>query len=163
MGFYKKSSGKSGISWSEAVDQALCFGWIDGIRKTIDQDRYTIRFTPRRPRSTWSAINIAKVQALKTQGLMRPAGLAAFDRRTKERSGIYSFEQEQVALDVAFEERFKKNKKAWQFFNEGPPSYRKTATWWVMSAKRQETRERRLDTLIQDSAAGRRIALLTRS
>ena len=94
---------------------------------------------------------------------MRPAGLAAFDRRTKERSGIYSFEQEQVALDVAFEERFKKNKKAWQFFNEGPPSYRKTATWWVMSAKRQETRERRLDTLIQDSAAGRRIALLTRS
>ena len=163
VGFYRKASGKTGITWSQAVDQALCFGWIDGVRKSVDDERYANRFTPRRPRSTWSAVNIAKVKALKKQGLMQPAGLAAFEQRDEARSRIYSFEQKNVTLGKDFEKRFKSRKGAWEFFTSQPPSYRRTATWWVMSAKKEETRLRRLGTLIEDSAAGRRIKQLARS
>ena len=140
-GIYKKHTGKRAMSWSEAVDQALCFGWIDGRANAIDEDRYMQRFTPRRPGSNWSKINIAKVARLTEAGLMRPAGLAAFERRRDDRTGVYSFEREDAALPA-------------EYFDTKPPWYRRTAAHWVMSAKRQETRERRLGHLIEDSAAG---------
>lgn len=159
VGFYKKGSGKPSITWQESVDEALCFGWIDGVRRSVDDERYTIRFTPRRTRSNWSAVNIRRAKELVELGLMRPAGLKAFEARTDDRSAIYAYEQRHSAkLDKDLERRFRTNKKAWEFFNSKPPSYRKTAIWWVMSAKREETRERRLATLIQDSARGRPIA-----
>lgn len=163
VGFYKKSSGKPSITWQESVDEALCFGWIDGIRRSVDDERYTIRFTPRKARSTWSAVNIKRAKELVELGLMRPAGLKAFEARTDDRSAIYAYEQRHSAkLDEEFERRFRANKRAWEFFNSKPPSYRKTAIWWVMSAKREETRTRRLAALIQDSAHGRTIGPLTR-
>jgi uncharacterized protein YdeI (YjbR/CyaY-like superfamily) len=143
------------------VDQALCFGWIDGVRKSIDEARYKIRFTPRRPTSLWSNINVARVAELTRQGLMQPAGLAAFDKR--KRTGVYSYEQtRQAHLPPAFERRFRAEKAAWAYFQERPPWYRKASIHWVTSAKKEETRERRLDLLIQHSAAGRFIPLLTR-
>jgi uncharacterized protein YdeI (YjbR/CyaY-like superfamily) len=163
VGFYKKASSKRGITWSEAVDQALCFGWIDSVRKGIDDERRMMRFTPRKPRSIWSAVNIKKVGYLKKKGLMRPAGLEAFERRVEERSRVYSFEQENVAFDPPMEKRFRSHRKAWDFFMTQPPSYRRAATWWVISAKKEETRTRRLATLVEDSAGGRRIKHLTRS
>src|SRR5947199_424834 len=116
VGFYKKSSGKPSITWPEAVDEALCFGWIDGQRKGIDATSYTIRFTPRKPRSTWSAVNVKRVGELAGLGLMRPAGLKAFEERTEEKSGIYAYEQENARLDDAYEQQFRANKKAWDFF-----------------------------------------------
>jgi uncharacterized protein YdeI (YjbR/CyaY-like superfamily) len=160
---YKKHTGKRAMSWSEAVDQALCFGWIDGRANAIDEDSYMQRFTPRRPGSNWSKINIAKVAKLEEAGLMRPAGRKAFEARTEERSGVYSFEQrDQVKLTEEFEARFRANPAAWAYWEARPPGYRRTATWWVMSAKRQETRERRLAQLIEDSANGEHIKLLRR-
>ena len=162
VGFHKKGSGRPSISWPEAVDQALCFGWIDGIRKSIDQHSYTNRFTPRKTKSTWSKVNIARVTELTAQGLMAPAGLRAFEAREAANSGIYSFEQEPAALEPAYERRFQANVPAWEFFQAQPPGYRRTTTFWVMSAKREETRLKRLDTLIADSEHGRRIALLAR-
>ena len=162
VGLYKKGSGRQSVTWREAVDEALCFGWIDGIRKSIDESSYTIRFTPRRPRSIWSAVNIKRVQELQEQGLMRPAGVAAFEARSDERSRIYSFEQRgPVELDGAQSEIFESNAPAWDFFQSQAPSYRKAAIWWVVSAKREETRARRLATLMDDSAHGRRIRSLT--
>jgi uncharacterized protein YdeI (YjbR/CyaY-like superfamily) len=162
VGFYKKASGKPSITWSEAVDQALCFGWIDGVRKSIDESSYMNRFTPRRPRSTWSAVNVAKVRDLTRRGLMHPAGMAAFEKRSDDRTATYSFEQREAAkFDKELERRFRANKDAWSWFQTQPPGYKKTATHWVMSAKRQETRDRRLTILIDDSADGRRIAQLT--
>jgi uncharacterized protein YdeI (YjbR/CyaY-like superfamily) len=162
VGFYKKVSGKPSIMWSEAVDQALCFGWIDGVRKSIDESSYMNRFTPRRPRSTWSAVNVAKVRDLTRRGLMHPAGMAAFEKRSDDRTATYSFEQREAAkFDKELERRFRANKDAWSWFQTQPPGYKKTATHWVMSAKRQETRHRRLTILIDDSADGRRIAQLT--
>jgi uncharacterized protein YdeI (YjbR/CyaY-like superfamily) len=162
VGFYKKASGKPSITWSEAVDQALCFGWIDGVRKSIDESSYMNRFTPRRPRSTWSAVNVAKVRDLTRRGLMHPAGMAAFEKRSDDRTATYSFEQREAAkFDKELERRFRANKDAWTWFQTQPPGYKKTATHWVMSAKRQETRDRRLTILIDDSADGRRIAQLT--
>lgn len=162
VGFYKKASGKPSITWSEAVDQALCFGWIDGVRKSIDESSYMNRFTPRRPRSTWSAVNVAKVRELTRRGLMHPAGMAAFEKRSDDRTATYSFEQREAAkFDKELERRFRANKDAWSWFQTQPPGYKKTATHWVMSAKRQETRDRRLTILIDDSAEGRRIAQLT--
>jgi uncharacterized protein YdeI (YjbR/CyaY-like superfamily) len=162
VGFYKKASGKPSITWSEAVDQALCFGWIDGVRKSIDESSYMNRFTPRRPRSTWSAVNVARVRDLTRRGLMHPAGVAAFEKRSDDRTAIYSFEQRETAkFDKELERRFRANKDAWTWFQTQPPGYKKTATYWVMSAKRQETRDRRLAILIDDSADGRRIAQLT--
>jgi uncharacterized protein YdeI (YjbR/CyaY-like superfamily) len=158
VGFHKKGSGQPSMTWPEAVDQALCFGWIDGVRRSLDQDRYTNRFTPRKPRSTWSAINIARAKELIEDRLMRPPGLAAFERRSDDRSAIYSYEQRTAAtLEAAAEESFRANRSAWDFFQRQAPSYRRTAIYWVTSAKREETRRRRLRTLIDDSAAGRRV------
>jgi len=160
VGFYKKSTGKPSIDWSESVDVALCFGWIDGVRKSIDGESYKIRFTPRKKDSIWSAINIRKVEELQQKGLMHPAGLAAFSHRKEERSRVYSFEQEEFTLDAASEKTFRKNKKAWESFMAMAPSYRKAAIWWVISAKKEETKQKRLETLISDSEAGLRIASL---
>jgi uncharacterized protein YdeI (YjbR/CyaY-like superfamily) len=162
VGFYKKASGRPTMTWSEAVDQALCFGWIDGVRRSIDEKSYANRFTPRRPDSNWSAVNIKKVEQLTRQGLMHPAGLAAFDKRSEERSKTYSYERTNAKLDESQEKRFRAHKEAWAFWESQPPGYRRTATWWVVSAKRAETRERRLTTLIEDSANGRRIGALAR-
>jgi uncharacterized protein YdeI (YjbR/CyaY-like superfamily) len=161
VGFYKKGSGKPSMTWPESVDQALCFGWIDGVRKRIDEVSYTIRFTPRRRTSIWSAINIRRAGELKKLGLMRPAGLAAFEARRDGKSAVYSYENPPRTLDRAGERRFRANRKAWTFFNEQAPSYRRVALAWVTSAKRPETRERRLGTLIDDSANGRRLGVYT--
>jgi uncharacterized protein YdeI (YjbR/CyaY-like superfamily) len=155
VGMHKKHTGKRAMSWSEAVDQALCFGWIDGRANGIDEDRYMQRFTPRRPGSNWSKINVEKVARLKDAGLMRPAGLAAFERRTDERTGVYSFEgAEDAALPPEYEQRLRADPAAADYFDRKPPWYRRTAAHWVLSAKREETRERRLSQLIEDSANG---------
>jgi uncharacterized protein YdeI (YjbR/CyaY-like superfamily) len=163
IGFYKKGSGKPSITWPESVDEALCFGWIDGIRKSIDDESYKIRFTPRKPRSIWSAVNIKRANELIELGLMMPSGLAEFEKRDDARSRVYAYEQKNVVLDKTFVTKFKKNKKAWDFFETQPPSYRRVATHWIMSAKQEVTREKRLATLIEDSAASLRIAQLRRS
>ncbi len=151
------------MTWPESVDEALCYGWIDGIRKSVDEVSYTIRFTPRRPGSTWSAVNIQRVQALDAQGLMQPAGLRAFQTRTENKSGIYSYEQRSDKLDAPYAERFKRNTAAWDFYQAQPSSYRKAANWWVVSAKKEETRLKRLDKLIEDSARGQRLPSRTRT
>lgn len=157
VGFYKKVSGKPSITWSESVDEALCVGWIDGVRKSLDEDRYTIRFTPRRPGSVWSAANVKRVAELRRQGRMQPAGLAAFARRKANKSGIYSYEKRPQSLPEPYASTFRKNTRAWAFFESQPPGYRRTATWWVISAKKEETREKRLASLIADAEAGRTI------
>ena len=163
VGFYKKGSGHPSITWPEAVDEALCYGWIDGVRKRIDDASYSIRFTPRKPRSTWSAVNIKRAGELTEQGRMRPAGLSALAQRVEEKSAIYAYEQRHgAALDPADEQLFRDNRGAWEFFQAQPAWYRKTATWWVISAKQPATRQKRLATLIEDSAAGRTIRPLTR-
>ena len=162
VGFYKVGSGKRSITWPEAVDQALCFGWIDGVRHGIDAESYTNRFTPRRRGSNWSAVNIHRAHELIEQGLMQPAGLRAFEARTDDRSATYSYEQRHAAvLDAESEARLRANEAAWRFFQAQAPSYRKAATYWIVSAKRQETRDRRLHTLVEDSAAGRTVPPLT--
>jgi uncharacterized protein YdeI (YjbR/CyaY-like superfamily) len=163
VGFHKKGTGRPSMTWPEAVDQALCFGWIDGVRKSIDEESYANRFTPRRPRSTWSAVNIKRVQELTELGLMRPEGLKAFAQRSDDRSGIYSFEQQGgIELGDEFERLFRANPAAWDYFQSRPAGYRRTATWWVVSAKKDETKRRRLETLIEDSAHGRMIKQLAR-
>jgi len=163
VGFYKVGSGQPSITWPQSVDEALCFGWIDGVRRRIDEASYSIRFTPRRPRSIWSAVNIARVQELTQLGLMRPAGLAACEARSGDRSAIYAYEQPGgVALSADDEQSFRANEPAWAFFQAQPAWYRRTATWWVISAKKEETRRKRLLTLIDDSAQGRTIRELTR-
>jgi uncharacterized protein YdeI (YjbR/CyaY-like superfamily) len=163
VGFHKKRSGRPSITWPEAVDEALCFGWIDGVRRSIDGDSYSNRFTPRRPRSNWSAINIRRVGELIEEGRMAPAGLAAFERRDEARSGVYSFERREPAkLDKAQERRFRAAADAWEWFQSQPPGYRRAALHWVVSAKRVETRERRLETLIEDCSSGRTVKPLTR-
>jgi uncharacterized protein YdeI (YjbR/CyaY-like superfamily) len=163
VGFYKRSSGRPSITWPESVDEALCYGWIDGIRKTIDETAYMIRFTPRRPESTWSAVNVRRVKALTRLGRMAPAGLRAFERRSPAKTGIYTYEQRhQIQLDAAYEEQLRANAKAWAFFQAQPPWYRRMAVYWVMSAKKEETRMGRLAALIDDSARGRTVPPLTR-
>lgn len=163
VGFHKRNSGKPSITWPEAVDAALCFGWIDGVRRSLGDSSYTIRFTPRKPTSTWSAVNIRRVEELTRAGLMQPAGLNAFQQRKQEKSKIYSYEQRQAArLSSAQERRFRASKKAWEFFQRQPPWYRRVATFWVVSAKKDETRESRLARLIEDSTSGRTIRPLTR-
>src|SRR3979490_3206482 len=158
VGFYKRDSGKPSITWPEAVDAALCFGWIDGVRKSVDEFSYTIRFTPRKSRSTWSAINIKRMAALQKLGLVHNAGLQAFQRRTADRSAIYAYEQRKGAkLTAEHEKLFRANKDAWTFFQAQPPWYRRTSSWWMISAKREETRTTRLARLIDDSAHGRPI------
>ncbi len=163
VGFYKKTSGKPSITWPEAVDEALCFGWIDSVRRSIDADSYAIRFTPRKPRSIWSAVNIKRATELIAQGRMQPAGITAFEARDEAKSAVYAYEQRQNAtLHPDEEQRFRANDAAWSFFQSRPASYRKAAIWWVISAKQAATRRKRLTTLIQDSAHGRTIAPLTR-
>ncbi len=154
VGFYKVDSRKQSMTWSQSVDEALCFGWIDGVRKSIDNESYQIRFTQRRPTSIWSAINIKKIEELTKLGLMQPAGLEIFEKRKEEISKIYSYENEEVKFSIELEEQFKPNKKAWDYFQSLAPSYRKHSTYWVMSAKNETTRLRRLKELIADSQAG---------
>jgi uncharacterized protein YdeI (YjbR/CyaY-like superfamily) len=162
VGFHKKGTGRPTMTWTESVREALCFGWIDGIRRSLGDESYTIRFTPRKPRSTWSSLNVRHVEELIREGRMTPAGLAAYEARTPERTGVYAFEQRHAArLEPEQEERLRADPKAWEFFQAQPASYRQTAIYWVVSAKREETRARRLATLISDSAAGRRLAQLT--
>ncbi len=163
VGFHKKHTGKPSLTWPQSVDEALCYGWIDGIRRSIDPEGYTIRFTPRRKGSIWSAINLKRVPELIREGRMQPAGRAVYQARDPAKAGLYSFEQRQNArLTPALLRRFRANRKAWTFFEAQPPGYRKIATFYVMSAKQEETRLRRLDTLIKDSAAGQRIGPLRR-
>lgn len=157
VGFYKVASGKPSMTWSESVDQALCFGWIDGVRRSIDDESYSNRFTPRRPKSIWSAINIKKVEELTKQSLMKPAGIAAFERREESRSKIYSYEKAPVALDAELEKHFKANKKAWEYFESKGNWYKKKATNWVMSAKQEATKLKRFEKLLAESEAGREV------
>jgi uncharacterized protein YdeI (YjbR/CyaY-like superfamily) len=158
VGYYKKESGKPSITWPESVDEALSFGWIDGKRQRIDEIAYTIRFTPRKATSNWSAVNVKRMAELMAQGRVRPKGMAAFEKRAPERTGIYAYENRKSAkLDAEAEREFRRNKKAWAYFEAEAPSYRQQAIWWVITAKRDETRRSRLATLIDDSARGRRI------
>ena len=161
VGFYRKSTGRPSITWPESVDEALCVGWIDGLRKTVDAESYAIRFTPRTATSAWSAVNIGRVADLTRQRRMRPTGLAAFERRIREK--CHSYENRQAAvLTKADEEKFRAHPAAWEFFQRQPNGYRKTVTWWVISAKKEETRQKRLKILIADSTAQRRIGALAR-
>ena len=157
VGFFKKDSGKGGLTYAEAVDEALCFGWIDGLKKRVDALSYTHRFTPRKPKSTWSRINIQKVERLKKAGRMTPAGLKAYAARVAERSGIDSFENAPRVLAAVEEGQFKADEIAWEFFQRQPPGYRRIATGWVLSAKKPETRARRLGQLIAESRHRRRL------
>ena len=157
VGFYKVTSSKPSITWPQSVDQALCFGWIDGIRKSIDPESYSIRFTPRKPGSTWSALNIRKVEEMNKLGLMFTAGLAAFQKRNEQKSAIYSYENRPKKLDSENEILFRSHEQAWAFFQSQPPSYQRTAIYWVMSAKQEATRFKRLNELISDSENGLKI------
>ena len=161
IGFWKKGSGKAGLAYEEAVEEALCFGWIDGLVRGRDADSYMQRFTPRKAKSTWSAINLKKVEALERAGRMAPAGIEAHATRDLKRANLYSFENRHVVLSPAFTKRFKAAKDAWKFFEAQPPGYRRIAAFWVMSAKRDETRERRFAQLVADSARGLRVASLS--
>ena len=158
VGFYKVGSGKPSITWPESVDEALCVGWIDGIRKTIDDESYKIRFTPRKKVSTWSAVNIRRVQVLADEKRMLPAGLKAFEARRENRSGLYSYEQRPAEFDEPYLGQLKRNRAAWKFFQAQPPSYRRTLIWYVVSAKQEETRLKRLKKLIEEFAHGRRLS-----
>lgn len=157
VGFWKVGTGKPSMTWSESVDQALCFGWIDGVRRKVDDESYTIRFTPRRKTSIWSAINIAKVKLLIKNGLMQPAGLAAYEKREEKRSVIYSYENELREFDPAYEKRFRNNKKAWAFFEAQPAGYRRLMIYRVVSAKQEAPRLSRFEKLITASAEGKRL------
>ena len=157
VGFYRKDSGRKGVTYSDSIDEALCFGWIDGIRKSVDDVSYTNRFTPRRARSVWSKVNIERVKSLIEQGRMTSRGLAEYEKKSPERSGMYSFERDSASLSPAQQNQFRKNRKAWQFFQAQAPSYRKVVTWWVVSARKEETRARRLEQLISASSQERRV------
>lgn len=158
VGYYRKDSGRPSITWPESVDEALCFGWIDGIRKKVGDESYKIRFTPRRSKSTWSAVNIARIAVLTCEGRMEPAGVAAFARRKESNSARYSFEnRESAKLSASDEREFRRDPAAWEFFQRQPAGYRRLTAWWVISAKRPETRHKRLQRLIAESRARRRI------
>jgi uncharacterized protein YdeI (YjbR/CyaY-like superfamily) len=164
VGFHKVDSGVPSMTWAEAVDEALCFGWIDGVTRGIDDKRYAIRFTPRKPGSIWSKRNIERIEVLRQEGRLRPAGEEAFRKRREDRSGIYSFEQdEEPVFPDEFNAHLEANPDARAFFESQAPWYRRAATHWVVSAKREATRERRMTQLIEDSAAGRRIKPLSRN
>ena len=156
VGYYKVSTGKPSMNWSDSVDEALCFGWIDGVRRSIDHESYCNRFTPRNPKSNWSAINIKKVEELIRVGKMTPAGLAAYEKRSESRSGIYSYENQPEKLAPEFENRFKTNPAAWEFFQKQAPSYKKVKIYWVMEARQEQTRLSRLEKLIGACQAGER-------
>ncbi|MGD9711437.1 MAG: YdeI family protein [Thermomicrobiales bacterium] len=154
VGFFKAGTRSTRMTWSEAVDQALCFGWIDGVGRRIDDERHAIRFTPRKPGSIWSKVNVAKVAALEARGLMHPAGRAAFAQRRPDRTGVYSHENDPSTLDPHREARFRANAAAWEYFSRRAPSYQRAALHWVMTAKKEETRERRFEQLLENSANG---------
>lgn len=163
LGYYKVKSGKLNYTWSESVDEALCYGWIDGIRRSIDEASYMIRFTPRRPTSFWSDVNIEKIKVLTEKGLMRPAGIKAWENRKASKSRVYSFEQKSLELSAEYIKTFQNNQKAWDFFNNKlAPSYKKNSIHWVMTAKRSATQLKRLNILIESSAEGLKIPLLRR-
>jgi uncharacterized protein YdeI (YjbR/CyaY-like superfamily) len=163
VGFYKRASGKPSLTWPESVDVALCYGWIDGVRKSIDATAYTIRFTPRKPRSTWSSVNVRRIRELTALGLVQASGLQAFERRSETKSGIYAYENRDSAEFADSEIRqFKAHPEAWKFFQAQAPWYRRTATWWAISAKKEQTRQSRLDTLIRHSGQSEPIPQLRR-
>ena len=157
VGFWKVVTGKPSMTWSESVDEALCFGWIDGVRKKLDQDSYSIRFTPRRTGSVWSSINLTKVEQLKEKGKMRPAGIAAYEKRRDDRSGIYSYENVPRELGTEYEQLFKESKNAWDFFESQAPWYKRQMTSWVVGAKQETTRQKRLAKLIEACEQKRRL------
>jgi len=157
VGYYKVNTGKPSMTWSESVDQAICFGWIDGIRRSVDNERYCIRFTPRNPKSIWSNVNIKKVEELKRKGLMQKAGLEAFNKRKDSESGIYSFENPTPQLSEVLEKILKTNVNAWEFFTKQAPSYQKITKRWVMSAKQETTRVSRLNKLIKASEESKKL------
>ena len=158
VGYWKKATGLPSMTWEESVDEALCFGWIDGIRKSVDDEAYTIRFTPRRSRSTWSLRNIQRYQSLESEGRIEPAGAEAYRRRSEENSGVYSFERDTpAALSDDYVARLQSDAAVWADWQSRPLGYRKQVTHWIMSAKRESTRERRLEALIEDCAAGRKV------
>ncbi|MCR9289706.1 MAG: YdeI/OmpD-associated family protein [Bacteroidetes bacterium] len=154
VGYYKKATKIPSMTWSESVDQALCYGWIDGIRKSVDEKSYKIRFTPRRPTSTWSAVNIQKIKELTEKGLMQPTGILAWEKRKERKSEIYAYEQKKLKLDEKYEAIIRGNEKAWVYFESLSPYYKKASVWYVMSAKREETRMKRLNILIESSEQG---------
>ncbi len=162
VGYYKKASGKQSIDWPQSVDVGLCFGWIDGIRKSVNEESYKIRFTPRKPKSHWSNVNIKRIEKLKELGLVTKAGLETYAKRTEENSGRASFEQSEISLGKEFEREFKANNKAWSFWQKQPPGVVRQCTWWVISAKREETRRSRLEKLIMHSERQERIPQIRR-
>ena len=162
VGFFNQRSGRTGITYKEALDEALCFGWIDGVRKSVDEGRYAQRFSPRKARSMWSLVNMKRVGELKALGRMCAPGLAAFDRRDEKRSGVDSIARANAKLSGALERQFRANARAWAFFQSRPPGYRHLSTWFVMSAKKDETRLKRLATLIDLCAKGRLLPGLDR-
>jgi len=161
LGFYKTSSGSGGITYKQALDEALCYGWIDGVRTNYDAESYTIRFTPRKAKSHWSRVNIKRAAELQATGLMHAAGVDAYKRRDESKTINYSYELSAATLTPAYEKRFKANKHAWTYFTSQAPSYQRLAKFWVMNAKKEETRDKRFELLIADSAAGRRLAAST--
>lgn len=161
VGFYKVGSGKRSISYGETLDEMLCFGWIDGIRKRVDDESFTNRFTPRKPRSIWSQVNIKRIGELTAERRMHEAGLKAFNERKMENTNQYSFEQKEHVLPEELEAEFQAHADAYAFFMRQPPGYKKTAIWWVISPKREETKAKRLQTLIEDSRNGKRLAAVT--
>ncbi|WP_075185115.1 YdeI/OmpD-associated family protein [Teredinibacter haidensis] len=158
VGYFRKGSGKENLTWSESVDVALCFGWIDGIRKTVDEESYKIRFTPRKMNSVWSAVNVKKVEQLITDKRMRPEGLKLFKNRSDKEG--YSSDKRNIKLDKAYEKQVKANEQAWEYFSNLAPSYKRDSIWWVMSAKKEETRLRRLEVLIESCEEGLKIPML---
>ena len=159
--FFKKNSGKVGLTYAEAVDEALCFGWIDGLKKRVDELSYTHRFSPRKPKSNWSKINIQHVARLEKAGRMTAAGLKVFEARDPRKCNSYSFENAPRKLAAADEKRFRANKSAWNFFQQQPPGYQRLAIWWIVSAKKEDTRARRLVQLIADSGQAKRLGMMT--
>lgn len=157
VGFYKVDSKKPSLTWSESVDEALCFGWIDGVRKGIDAESYCIRFTPRRPTSIWSAVNIKKMEDLKQKNLLFPAGIAIYEKRIESKSKIYAYEKAPEVLDAIFEKQFKTKHDAWLFFKSQAPSYQRVVIHWIMTAKQQATKESRFQKLIEASEAQKRV------
>ena len=162
LGYYKKGTGKPSVTWPESVDEALCFGWIDGVRHSIDEERYTIRFTPRRPNSIWSAVNLKRVPELKKEGRMHPTGLKVYEERNPEKAEIYSYERDRVSFEKTHEDQLKAKPKAWEFYQSLAPSAKKSTIWWVMSAKREETRMKRMNVLIECCEEGLKIPMLRR-
>ncbi len=163
VGYHKVASGKPSITWPESVDQALCFGWIDGVRRSIDDESYSVRFTPRQEKSHWSAVNLKRYAALNKSGLVQPAGKKAFAKMDKKNTKKASFEQDEIKLSKSFEASLKANKKACAFFKSLPPSAKKPTIWWVISAKREETQQRRFEILMKSSEAGEKIPLIRKA